>query len=422
MRTVNSPEIAEDVPGKENGEGKFFQEKRVAELNDQIRVVRLMLSFYLDRETNASLGYTHESLSFLNKYDSNDLDDLWGMLNQLSSPESMVQEAHDSSIYTLTSVSENYPDRYHLFKEILPHALRIDHEVVTRTFEDHLKGKEVDQKLYEALEERVVRLGGDLSEEEKNKLRMDFPSGNFVLHSANLERSLEIIESGKIKSSCEIALERNLPEWGSGGSVGVSFNFNDIRVLTGTRKHLMGFVADPLNLVDKETKYSLAPSAAVFEVQLVPKSFDQNISYYNRSPKEMFRMVGGKLPEVRVENTFVYCRELDLDAVKKVLAASKVLPKGIFVYPNSALRTESWIEPRGDARSAGSLMNETLDAAGIKPSISWADDLFPERPRIKDNTFVVPQDISGSYSLIKKGNELVVDKGGVQGYRLERVA
>lgn len=385
---------------------KFGQEKRPNELLIQLELVRKWMARRDHRTLAIELNEPFERIALLYEY-------LAGLLLKkdlgVLKKEDLVRKAKADSI--------NLPQLLRAYSRILAKILSEKRAEVHQKFEEALAKKGRNQELESAIAKTIIKLGGRLHPEQEQILRENFPSGNFLLHTAGVKEVILIIESGHILSSLEVARKMKVP-WGQGGQEGISFNLNNIRVLTGDARHFVAFIVDPMTILSDKTKLSLPEYAAKHEVQLVPRS-------YKRYAINVRKLGGGtrpdnrgvypdeELPRVAVEDTFIFCNELDQGVIKEILAAYGVKPKGIITYPNKEIRVESWTEPTGDHVIADRLINGTLTGAGVVHSIDWNFDLFPRNPRISEDTYVGKDDIDNSHSVIKTDKGLgITDKDG----------
>lgn len=132
------------------------------------------------------------------------------------------------------------------------------------------RDNEVDEEIYEqnrkTLAENTLRLD---QEPDDKKKKMLFPSGNWLLHSADTETIVKILANGRIRSTASLVNEdpENLKS-SKGGSFGVSWNMNSVVVLLGSARHLAGFMADPSTVLAKQSGILAIPQKSTFnEVQ-----------------------------------------------------------------------------------------------------------------------------------------------------------
>lgn len=263
------------------------------------------------------------------------------------------------------------------------------------------------EKIKYDLDQKTIPLGRALTVDQAGVLQTNFKSGNFLLHTTSIEKTISILQLGAILTSAELAATKR-ESWGRGGVNGISFNFNDVRVLTGDTRHFSGFLADPLAILDRDSQLVVPPKAAKYEAQLVHRSYVRPKDLtYNVSPLEASLYEYETLPRVPTRELFLFCREGDAPLLKELIARSKQRLRGVITYPTSKLRTESWTEPIGDYKIAGKLLKETFSKSGILPSFDWKR-FFRHNPKIRDETYVEKESIDESNFVVKDGDNLEV--------------
>ena len=127
------------------------------------------------------------------------------------------------------------------------------------------------------------------------------------------------------------------------------------------------------------------------------------------------------LPRISVEKAFIFVNSKDVDSIKDILSGLRILPKGILVYPQSDLRTISWLDPIGDHEKAAELIDSMFSQAGLSPSIDWRS-LFQRPPKIIGDTFVSIGEEIGSKEIVKKDGVLEIIAGRSQPRSLDRAS
>lgn len=400
--------------------------KRENELEEQFLLVRQYINTFLTiremkrpKAENAARDYgvNYEDVAWLQEFDPGYLSGLSDKLFRLGRPFGRffgVATVDKRKIDK--SVAEN-PELFKLYLDIIRRIFKIEKEKIHALFEKALEGKTEDIVFKKDMAERTLSLGEVLSSEQKELLRKNFPSGNYLLHTTGVNEALMVIDSGLILSSLEISKRMNA-SWGRGGFEGISFNTNDVRVLNGDTNHFMGFLVDPLFALNDNTKLSVPDSAAKFELQLVPRSYYRGrvrraIYSGTAEPWQENPYFKEEMPRVNVCDTFILCNAADVNYIKRVLAVNGIKPRGIITYPNQEIRVKSWVEPTGDHEVAAEFINRAMEESGIERSIDWSQDLFPSLPNIKNDSFVSEKDIARSGTIIKKGKDLfIVDSNG----------
>ena len=258
MKSEHFFSIKEVEPNKDLGARKRFNE-----LDYQMGLASQYLNAHY-------WGYDKEENQWLDKFDQQELNGLLDAISQFGK-----RLTPDISNAEAEKITKEYEKTYHhllpLYAQVLRGALRKQRSKMNRLFSEATADKHIDPEISSDLKRTVINLEHQLPPEQAKTLRESFPSGNFLLHTASVNESILIIESGQILSSIEIAKKRG-EAWGRGGRAGISFNMNDVRVLTGDEKHFIGFLADPELILDQNHKLALPKDAATYEVQLLPSS------------------------------------------------------------------------------------------------------------------------------------------------------
>lgn len=305
--------------------------------------------------------------------------------------------------------SKKYPELLKTYAEILKTVREKEEAKIQEKIENALARILPNEKLKRRLDEKTIPLGKEMDAAKKEIIAENFPDGNFLLHTTSIDNALSIIESGFLMSGFEIeAIKKR--KWRRGGGPGISFNMNDVRVLTGDEKHFIGFLASPETILNEKLHLSVPYSAAVYEVQLLARNISHPQPYvfwegeYSGETED--------LPKIPLDKVFVLLNEGDAGRMKDMLARYGRNPKGILTYPRPALRVESWDKPAGDHKIAGELLQKTTSEAGLHPSINWERDLFPRKPKIENDTYVDAGDVAASRCIIKDESGLMVTDCG----------
>jgi hypothetical protein len=408
---------AESAPIEQNKE--FIKEKRPNELKEQLELASNFLEAYgafkKDNELSEEFGIKRNEVEWLKNLDQLSLEYLRDSLVDLVTDMQAIENTKNEDKKIMDLIERYSQERapvLRTYEEVLKGIFNVKREKIHKLFSEAIGDKSINPELRLELDKKTINSESELSLEQAEILKKAFPSGNFLLHTAGVKESLMIIKSGLILSSLEIV--KNMREhWGRGGGAGISFNMNDVRVLNGDAKHFIGFLADPEIILNENYKLVVPRVAAEYEARLVPKSYDakdKNSSELSEPrPEDWGAYPENEMPRVEIEQTFIFCNELDANILKNALAANGKNPKGIITYPNKEIRVRSWRRPVGDHEVAARFIQKVFGEAKIKPSIDWAKDLFPKYPRIDYGAYVSNSDIKNSRWIVKKNGKLYIE-------------
>lgn len=131
----------------------------------------------------------------------------------------------------------------------------------------------------------------DASSDQKKSLANEFPSGNYIFHSANTDAIIKILHSGNIANLVAInedletrareagTLDEHRVVRGNSGEEGISWSLNNIDAMPGTRAHLAGFVASPEAILPTGDKFCVPSRPAPYEVLQVSKNVNTPVLY-----------------------------------------------------------------------------------------------------------------------------------------------
>lgn len=395
------------IPGKIGASGLSTEQgerivyKKSQELTDQLYEVRSFMASY-------DLFNLHHRETWVARPDQQAMEKLYEVLGKLIHD---VVRCHDSiSINNAIDLyTKQQPGLLKVYAGVLHELRQKEEDKIRKMFEKAIARLAPSFDKKERPEPPVIRLDDDLTLEQGTLLKKSFPTGNFLLHFSDVPNSIKILESGSVLANAEVE-EKEGKEWGHGGKSGISFNMNNVRVLTGTNRHFIGFLVAPETVLNDKYRLVVPPSAAEFEVQLMgatykrPETAEEFEKFYenkDKMPKEL-------LPRVDLKNTFIFCRESDALMIKELLARLGQQVKGLLTFPDTKLRVESWSTPTGDHVLASQLVRSTFSRADINPTIDWRHDLFKNEPQIIDNYAVRDEDVGQSYSIIKTDHGLEV--------------
>lgn len=294
----------------------------------------------------------------------------------------------------LTNFQQQYPAEYQTFLEMLREARRDENKRIKNELKEGIENKKINEQLRSELNDLTFVMGKELSEEKVKELQANFPSGNYLLHTTRAQAMAAILASKKIITSHELSEIHN-EHRGYGGGGRISLNFNNVRVMNSNQRHIMGFLMSPEAILNDNNELVITPGAAQYEVALSPK-----IGNFFRKTKP---------PVINIKDTYIFANHADSEVIKDVLAANNLKPKGIIVFPATEIRVESWIEPKGDFKKAGQILNSFFQDAGIINTIDWEEDLFEGgSPHMEIDTYVSPSSAARSKTIIKEKDKLKI--------------
>ncbi len=383
-------------------EGRVFH-KGAQELLEQIYDVREVIASY-------DLYNLNKKDTWVERPDQKEMIELYEVLGEIKKD---VLLGTDNTLINnvIDSYTQKHPELLKVYAGVFRELRNKEEGKIKKMFEDAIANLTPNPELRAQLDQATVSLEENLTAEQIKMLKDNFQTGNFLLHCTDVQNTIKILESNNLLTSAEIE-EKIGKEWGHGGKDGISFNMNDVRVLTGTKKHFIGFLAAPEAIIDENYKLVVPPSAAEFEVQLVAKTYqnpkvpEDFEKLYNSEGR--FRSHQEFLPRVNLKDTFIFCKKNDADMIKELLARLGHKVKGILTYPNMKLRVESWSKPLGDHVVASQLISSAFSYAGIAPTINWRKDLFKTEPQVIEDYAVSDKDVGQSSSIIKTDHGLEV--------------
>ncbi len=368
----------------EGSEIKFGRPKRFNELFSQMELVQRYIARY-----NSEL---YESLS---DKDSLLLDDLESELNYYGHGLALKIGAQltndDYEAQGLPEFVHNFvrqkPYHAELFSKIYKLA-RLEYEQGAEAFlrESAATSKsreKIDVNLEKRILDSVISLDRDLPAEQSEKLKTLFPSGNFLVHSTNLNSLISVITDGALLTSIEVAHKKQRP-WGAGGADGIAFNLNKVRILQGDPFHLVGFVAAPELILDADHECIVPMYAAQYEVRLRAKKV-LHVGIDRPADSDDWKRLKHAerlaLPRVSVGNMFILCPAHDASAIAHLCAEAHKEPLGILTYSGSEVRIPSWHQPFGDHKVLSDKLEHTFADATGQPTLTWEKNMFQDGQR-----------------------------------------
>jgi len=352
---------------------------------------------------------------WLDKVDGGKLEQLRDMFGAIKHEEGLSIETRKSlgeedSAYAILGYYEHaHPELKKIYLDILQEVRKEQEAKIKQKLKRALANVEVDENAKSNLDQHTISLEREqLTPEQTDLLKESLPSGNILLHTTNVDSTIQCIKSGNLLSTAEVSLIKER-DWKSEMQEGISFNMNHVQVLTGDERHFIGFLVAPEAVLNDQTQLAVPYDASRYEAQLVPRPYVRPKKYsgWNSQPK-IEKMREG-LPRVAIEDTFILCNEGDAESIKKLLAGHGHIPKAILTYPRNELRIRSWNQPVGDHQVADKLLTNMLAQAKIKPTIDWEKDVFPEGLELeRDNVFV-------SNKSVEQSRCIIIDDRGLPG-------
>lgn len=363
-------------------------------------------------QVNDVAHYIHEYQSYhqhdwLDKVDRGRLEQLRDMFGVIKHEEKLSIEridylGEDDSTYSVLGYYEHqYPELKKIYTDILREVRKDQERNIKQKLEQALMEVEVDEDAKSKLDQHTIPLDRQkLTTEQMDLLRKNFPSGNLLLHTTNVDSAIQCIKSGQILSAAEVSLTKE-KGWKKETQEGISFNMNHIQVLTGDERHFIGFLVSPEAVLNDQTQLAVPYDASRYEAQLVPRPYIRPIKYSEWDSQPKIEKLPENLPKVAIENTFILCNDGDADSIKKLLAGHNRMPKAILTYPRKKLRIRSWLQPVGDHLVADELLQNMFAQAKIEPTIDWEKDVFPKGLELKrDGVMVSNRSVMESHCII----------------------
>lgn len=153
--------------------------------------------------------------------------------------------------------------------------------------------EEESKKIAELREKCIFTSNPEQSEALKN----DFPGGNFLLHTTNVEQAIQILESGALVNYKTIYDREEAREKTEGeqkkyhkhnsGYEGISWNYNKVEALPGDRYHLTGFLASPQKILTENLQLAIPSRPAPHELILINGDIDDSKYYDFKTQQEL---------------------------------------------------------------------------------------------------------------------------------------
>lgn len=153
------------------------------------------------------------------------------------------------------------------------------------------------------------------SPETSEKIKNDFPSGNFLFHGTSVRGMIDVIYSGELsnfkklhdaeakRAEAEGRKPNDLSR--NSGYEGISWSFNAVDALPGTRYHLAGFLTSPETVLNNDTQLVIPSRPAPYELLQVSKEIDSKRFYELKIQDEIYGS-GGFSDRSVIENLICY--------------------------------------------------------------------------------------------------------------------
>lgn len=201
--------------------------------------------------------------------------------------------------------------------ERIHHSIEEEKKRIAREVNEIFKKKTAEGVSEEVIAERVSKLREVCfdahSPETSEKIREDFPTGNFLFHGTNVTGMVNVIDSGNLSNYKRLQEEEkrkaetegrkpNYPPRNSGYE-GISWSFNQVDALPGTRYHLAGFLTSPEQATTKGDQLSIPSRPAPYELLQVGGELDSNLYFELKTQQEIF---GPAIYDSNIVSNLVY--------------------------------------------------------------------------------------------------------------------
>ncbi|PKL31229.1 hypothetical protein CVV43_03725 [Candidatus Saccharibacteria bacterium HGW-Saccharibacteria-1] len=172
-------------------------------------------------------------------------------------------------------------------KQLIKNQESVFSDAISNGFDQETLEIAIGNNEYEKLLEKTIDIS-TITETERLRLSVDFPSGNFLYHGANTATIVEIIKSGAILSGQTLNKQGEARRRNSGHE-GVSLSMNGIDALPGDRRHIAGFVAAPEAILGQNEQLAIPSRPAPNEVIQISSEIDANKYYQAKTQYELYR-------------------------------------------------------------------------------------------------------------------------------------
>jgi len=203
--------------------------------------------------------------------------------------------------------------------ESLHISIERERESVAREVRDEFRLHSKESVSEDTISERMVDLRQicyDVNSPETiEKIREDFPSGNFLFHGTTVRGMAGIIESGELSNFKKLyeAEQKKAEEEGrrpnllrrNSGYEGISWSFNAVDALPGTRYHLAGFLTSPESALSKDSQLVIPSRPAPFELLQVSSELESR-RYYELKVQDEILGPGNGLSDTSIIANLIF--------------------------------------------------------------------------------------------------------------------
>ena len=283
-------------------------------------------------------------------------------------------------------------------------------------FIDHFPMKpEEEQREISSLTDSMIDISS-ITEEERKKISLDFPSGNFLYHGSSTANLISIFMSGDIVNGRLLMMRQitagthiRSSSRNNGGLLGVSWSMNNIDALPGDRFHLAGFLVSPEHALSNDQRLVIPSKPAPFEVLQVSNSDEPEDPKVKHSfAKEGYEPGNISVP---IEKTFFVAPKKDALLWLQVNARVGHKPAGILLYDDKKIKLENFASIHNGDHS--DLADEIISAIPTSDGYIRYEQIlgtkFDDSMRTGHRNQFISDEFLGKTSVIEKnGTKLVV--------------
>jgi hypothetical protein len=261
----------------------------------------------------------------------------------------------------------------------------------------------------ETISERIADLRSmmmDASDPKTSeRVRKDFPSGNFLFHGTHVDGVIEIISSGEISNfkklhtvetrKAEVEGRKAQTPKRNSGYEGISWSFNQVDALPGTRYHLAGFLTSPEQATAKGDQLSIPSRPAPFELIQLGGELDSNLYFELKTQQEV---IGPVIYDSNIISNLIYF-DMGLSSQKESAIGNFLKREMEISELESILRSKFSLNEDRTMEFSPDLIQQRGDV--IPPALVWIQGLI-DSGRIKS----VPglEDCKNVYEVLSKFN------------------
>jgi len=330
---------------------------------------------------------------YISKYGRENLRNLLKVLKPYEKEEDdrdLREETTDPTfVLRLKGEADKNPELRKIYTNILADLKKENEQKVKNILESGIGG-EIDRELLSYLKEHTYNIKNSVTREQAERLRGDFPQGNYLYYGAYAEDMIKIIGSGQIMSADEIKAQTS-EQVSRGGQGAPCFSLNEIKLMPGTSAHIMGVLISPEAVLDENRQLQVPDyRAAISEVRLHVRPDIQK-----ESEKKLYARAD-------IEKGYAVVSRSDVDAVQKIMASNGVRVRGILVFSPVEIREPSFPEYTGDHKQLSVNLENMFSQAGIESTLKW-EDLLPGEVNMWGVRFVHSESTRGSECLVMEG-------------------